>query len=109
MVRHRPKAPSGKRVGARKFATVKPWGKLLGVTFRSGGGSSGGSSRRPSKPDASLAPQTKGYPKNKPSQWPVEPDVTTGALPPSTSGLNSTSAANHNIEVERAFTRAGYQ
>lgn len=68
-----------------------------------------GSSRRQSRSAPELAPQTKGYPVNQPSQWPVEPDYVNHTLAPSHSGLNSTTAASHNSAVENAYKRAGYQ
>lgn len=87
-----------------------PWGGP-NIPQRSSRGKtvSGGSSTRQSRPDASLSPQTKGYPKNQPSQWPVEPDYVNHTLSPSTSGLNNTTAASHNAAVENAYKRAGYQ
>lgn len=96
-----------RKVGKR---IMHPWGGP-NIPQRSSRGRtvSGGSSSRQSRPDASLSPQTKGYPKNQPSQWPVEPDYVNHTLSPSTSGLNNTTAASHNAAVENAYKRAGYQ
>jgi hypothetical protein len=68
-----------------------------------------GSSRRQAKSAPELAPQTKGYPANQPSQWPVVPDYAGHTRTPSLSGVNTTTAASHNAAVEHAYTRAKYQ
>jgi hypothetical protein len=94
--------------GRRKFTARMPWGKASSARIKSQGKPSGSSTRK-SKSAPELAPQTKGYPANQPSQWPVIPDYAGHTRTPSLSGVNSTTAATHNAAVEHAYTRAGYQ
>lgn len=98
------------RKGKKATKTKNPWGGP-NIPQRSSPGANTvqGSSRRSPTSDPSLAPQTKGYPANQPSQWPIEPDYVTHTKPPPLSGLTSAVAAKHNAAVEHAYTRAGYQ
>lgn len=96
------------RKGGKARRILPPWGRAIPFRNRSTSRVSG-SSTRASRPDSSLAPQTKGYPRNKPSQWPVEPDFVNHTLAPPQSGYTSTVAAANNTAVENAYKRAGYQ
>jgi len=100
--------PNTKGVAKKSSAgkIFNPWGKILPARFRSGGVTSGG---RKSRPSPDLAPQTKGYPKNQPGKWPVEPDYVNHTTAPDPYGLNDTIRTNLNDAVEHAYTRAGYQ
>lgn len=94
---------------ARKISKlIMPWGRPIPKSQRSTGRVSGSSTRQ-SHSDPSLAPQTRGYPRNKPSQWPVEPDFVNHTLAPPLSGVNQSVSDVHNASVENAYKRAGYQ
>lgn len=94
---------------SRLSKTMNPWGKPVARKAKGLLGRVSGSSVRKSRSAPELAPQTRGYPKNQPSQWPVMPDYVNHTRTPSLSGVNNTTAASHNAAVERAYTRAGYQ
>lgn len=89
--------------------TMNPWGKAVGFKARTAWGRVSGSSTRQPKSSPALAPQTAGYPRNDPLNWPVEPDLSGHTLPPSSSGLTAAVAARVNASVEQAYHRAGYQ
>lgn len=98
---------SGKR--GRSIGNVKaPWATYLGFKgpLKKPIGASVTKQARPSK---SESPQTQGYPRNQPDQWPVEPDFAGHTLPPPLSGLTDAAIAINNATVEQAYTRAGYQ
>lgn len=97
---------TGKRA-KKSRVTLNPWGGPNLPWRKSKTSKPSGSSRKPATPD----PQERGmqYEANKPYQWPVEPDLDNHTLPPSLSGLNSTTIASNNAAVEHAYTRAGYQ
>jgi len=94
---------------AKKYKrTLNPWGgPNIPMRFRRNSKPSGSSTREP-RPDPALAPQTRGYPVNQPSQWPVEPDHANYTVPPPLSGYTSDVADAHNAAVEHAYERAGY-
>lgn len=98
---------SGKR--GRSIGKVKaPWATYLGFKGPLKKGVSGSATRQ-SHPAKSEAPQTQGYPRNQPDQWPVEPDFDNYTLPPPLSGLTDDAIDINNATVENAYTRAGYQ
>lgn len=97
------------RKGKRASRIINPWGRPIPARISSAWGRVSGSSRRQSTPSPELAPQTKGYPRNKPSEWPVVTDVVGHTKAPPTSGYTSAVAAANNAAVEHAFTRAKYQ
>ena len=95
-----------RKVGRR---LLNPWG---GPNIpQRGRGRSGvsGSSSKQSSPAPELSPQTRGYPRNKPGEWPVEIDFENHTRQPSVSGLNNNTSASHNSAVENAYKRAVYR
>lgn len=97
-------ARKSKRLGGAKM----PWGFAVPLRKTRGVNSVSGSAVKKSRPDPSLAPQTQGYPRNKPYAWPVEPDLVGHTLPPPLSGYTSAVAAANNAAVNHAYQRAGY-
>lgn len=96
------------RKGKKMKRTLNPWGGPNKPAKFNGSGTVQGSSTRKSNPSPQLSPQTKGYPGNQPSQWPIEPDYVNHTLPPPLSGMDQDYADTHNAAVNHAFTRAGY-
>lgn len=95
-----------KRGKARKI--IPPWGSPVPKRTRKTASSVSGSAVKQAHSDASLAPQTKGYPHNQPWAWPVEPDLVNHTLPPPLSGYTDEVAAANNAAVNHAYERAGY-
>ena len=102
----------------KKFGkTINPWGpnvpnKRIGLTNAIGqsvtgrGSTTTGSSTKKPTIDPSLRGMN--YPKNDPTQWPIEnPPGSFNTQDPF--GLTSQARANINASVEHAYTRDGYQ
>lgn len=95
------------KFGQRKSRKlINPWGKNVPMKFKRKSVVGRGQSTRKSTPDSQLFGMQ--YPKNKPSQWPVEIDFVNHTTQPSLSGYTSDVADTNNTAVNHAFKRAGY-
>lgn len=103
--------PNTKGVAKKSSASriLNPWGKPIPMRIRSAWSAVSGSDAKKAHPSPELAPQTKGYPRNKPGKWPVEPDYVNHTPAPDPYGLTNGIRADLNATVEHAYTRAGYQ